>query len=30
MEGEGKGDRHQYRRKPRTLEPIPIAEKLTQ
>src|SRR6218665_2592058 len=25
MEGEGKGDRHQYGRKPRTPEPIPIA-----
>ena len=25
MEGEGKGDGHQYGRKPRTPEPIPIA-----
>ena len=25
MEDEGKGDGHQYRRKPRTPEPIPIA-----
>ena len=25
MEGERKGDGHQYRRKPRTPEPIPIA-----
>src|SRR6218665_2162302 len=29
MEGEGKGDGHQYGRKPRTPEPIPIARKLT-
>jgi len=29
MVGEGKGDGHQYGRKPRTPEPIPIAEKLT-
>src|SRR6218665_2419820 len=28
MEGEGKGDGHQYERKPRTPEPIPIADKL--
>jgi len=29
MEGEEKGDGHQYGRKPRTPEPIPIAGKLT-
>ena len=29
MEGEGKGDGHQYGRKPRSPEPIPIAGKLT-
>ena len=29
MESEGKGDGHQYGRKPRTPEPIPIAGKLT-
>ena len=29
MEGEGKGDGHQYGRKPRTPKPIPIAGKLT-
>src|SRR6218665_2669405 len=29
MEGEGKDDGHQYRRKPRTPEPIPVAGKLT-
>src|SRR6218665_3213927 len=29
MEGEGKGDGHQYGRKPRTPEPIPKAGKLT-
>jgi len=29
MEGERKGDRHQYGRKPRTPEPISIAGKLT-
>jgi len=29
MEDEGKGDGHQYGRKPRTPEPIPIAGKLT-
>ena len=28
MEGEGKGDGQQYRRNPRTPEPIPIAGKL--
>src|SRR6218665_3279659 len=28
MEGEGKGDGHQYGQKPRTPEPIPIAGKL--
>ena len=28
MEGEGKGDGHQYGRKPRTPEPIPIAGKV--
>ena len=28
MESEGKGDGHRYGRKPRTLEPIPIAGKL--
>jgi len=28
MESEGKGDGQQYGRKPRTLEPIPIAGKL--
>jgi len=30
MESEGKGDGHQYGRKPRTPEPIPIAGKLTE
>jgi len=29
VEGKGKGDGHQYGRKPRTPEPIPIAGKLT-
>jgi len=29
VEGEGKDDGHQYGRKPRTPEPIPIAGKLT-
>ena len=29
MESEGKDDGHQYGRKPRTPEPIPIAGKLT-
>jgi len=29
MEGKGKGDGHQYGRKPRIPEPIPIAGKLT-
>ena len=29
MEGEGNGDGHQYGRKPRTPEPIPIAGKIT-
>ena len=29
MKGEGKGDGHQYGRKPGTPEPIPISEKLT-
>ena len=29
MEGVGKGDGHQYGRKPRTPEPIPVAGKLT-
>ena len=29
MEGEGKGDGHQYGRTPRTPKPIPIAGKLT-
>ena len=29
MESEEKGDGHQYGRKPRTPEPIPIAGKLT-
>jgi len=29
MESEGKGDGHQYGRKPRTPEPIPNAGKLT-
>src|SRR6218665_1925876 len=29
IEGEGKGDGHQYGRKPRTPEPIPVAGKLT-
>ena len=29
MEGEGRGDGHQYGRKPRTPEPIPVAGKLT-
>ena len=29
LEGEGKGDGHQYWQKPRIPEPIPIAGKLT-